>query len=294
MLPAIERAGGGRFRLGELAALFREVVMPAQVEPSTREGYYRSWKGVVTWLLAYDAADQGLPMPLETLEGLTMEMLIAGASVNTIKNVWCAIEDRHRMFGHRPPLWAPGAFRRRLKALASIQGAPTRLVFPIGVHHVQAMLRLIGLTPKERRNVILVVSGTVMCARVSEPTRVQTCDVHWGVDACFDAQYEEGIGIKIRKGKTDTGRRGLMTRVPPSTLQRRMREYAIEQGLHVHPRCTKSNHPGAKCPFLPTVLPKGPSAGAAFCTNRRAEYASGDDPTKRNGRGQVRDGYAGR
>ena len=53
-----------------------------------------------------------LPMDLSTLEVVTMEWLIAGASDNTIRSMcqWCAIEDRHRMFGLRQPLWEPGAF----------------------------------------------------------------------------------------------------------------------------------------------------------------------------------------
>ena len=59
--------------------------MPAQVEVSTRSGHYSAWRGVVTWLLAHDSAYKGLPMASETLEALTMEWLIAGASVNTIK-----------------------------------------------------------------------------------------------------------------------------------------------------------------------------------------------------------------
>jgi len=256
LLPSVERAGGGRFRLAELAALFRTAVLPAQVEVSTRSGYYSAWRGVVTWLLAHDSADKGLPMNLETLEALTMEWLIAGASVNTIKNVWSAIEDRHRMFGHRPPLWAPGAFRRRLKALSSLQGSPTKLVFPIGVHHVQAMTRLIGLSAVQKRNVILVAVGTVMCARPSEPTSVQTCDVHWGVDAAFHARYEDGVGVKVRKRKNDTGRRGIMTRIPGGSLQRMMRQYALEQQLVVSPRCTKPDKPGAACPYCPPFFPK--------------------------------------
>ena len=137
LLPSVERPeGGGRFRIAELTALFRSAVLPAQVEPGTRAGYYRAWRGVVTWLIAHDTADQGLPMDLSTLEAVTMEWLMAGASVSTIRNMWCAIEDGHRMFGHRPPFWEPGAFRRRLKALSSIRGSPTKLAFPIGVHHV--------------------------------------------------------------------------------------------------------------------------------------------------------------
>ena len=157
-------------------------------------------------------------MDLATLEAVTMEWLIAGASVNTIRNMWSAIEDRHRMFGHRPPLWEPGAFRRRLKALSSIRGSPTKLVFPIGVHHMQAMLRLIGLSPVQRGNVVLVACGTVMCARPCEVPSVQTCDVHWGVDAAFHVRSVDGVGMKVKKMKNDTARRVIMTRVPRSTL----------------------------------------------------------------------------
>jgi hypothetical protein len=45
-----------------------------------------------------------LPMDLSTLEVVTMEWLIAGTCVIPICSMWCAIEDRHRMFGLRQPL----------------------------------------------------------------------------------------------------------------------------------------------------------------------------------------------
>jgi len=257
ILPSVERAEGtGRFRIAELTALFRSTVLPAQVEASTRGGYYRHWRGVVTWLLAHEVADEGLPMSLATLEALTMEWLIAGASVNTIKNMWSAVEDRHRMFGHQPPLWQPGAFRRRLKALSSIHGCPTKLVFPIGVHHIKAMLRLIGLSPLQQRNVILVAVGTVMCARPCEMPALQVCDVHWGVHAAFHSMFSDGIGLKVKKRKNDVERRGLMTRVPAGLLQRFMLAYVQEQRLMVNPRCTKADKPGARCPYCPPLFPK--------------------------------------
>ena len=45
LLPSVERlGGGGRFRIDELTALFRTAVLPAQVEPGTRVGYYRAWR----------------------------------------------------------------------------------------------------------------------------------------------------------------------------------------------------------------------------------------------------------
>jgi len=120
----------------------------------------------VTWLIAHDTADQGLPMDLSTLEAVTMEWLIAGASVSTIRNMWCAIEDGHRMFGHRPPFWEPGAFRRRLKALSSIRGSPTKLAFPIGVHHVSG-----HATPSL---VSARCSGATSCWLHAEPPYVRT------------------------------------------------------------------------------------------------------------------------
>ncbi len=81
------------------------------------------------------------------------------------------------MFGHRPPLWEPGAFRRRLKALSLIRGSPTKLVFPIGVHHVQGMLRLhwsqLGAAAQRRAG---CMRNRHMCAPMQIPS-VQACNV---------------------------------------------------------------------------------------------------------------------
>ena len=74
------------------------------MERGTRSRYYRAWRGVVTRLTPYNAADQGLPMDRSTLEVVTMEWPITGASDNTIHSMWYAVEDRHHMFGLRQPL----------------------------------------------------------------------------------------------------------------------------------------------------------------------------------------------
>jgi hypothetical protein len=58
------------------------------------------------------------------------------------------------------------------------------------------------------------------------------------------------VGVKVRKRKNDTGRRGIMTWIPGGSLQRMMRQYALEQQLAVSPRCTKPDKPGAACPYL--------------------------------------------
>ena len=58
------------------------------------------------------------------------------------------------------------------------------------------------------------------------------------------------MGVKVRKRKNDTGRRGIMTRKLSGSLQLMMRQYALEQQLAVSPHCTKPDKPGAACPYL--------------------------------------------
>ena len=179
----------------------------------------------MTRLLAHDAADQGLPMSRALLEALTMELLLMGSSVGSIRNIWSAIENRHRMYGHEPPLGEPGSFRRRIKALSSLRGQPSKLLFPMGRRHVRALLRLVGLTWTQKHNVLLVVTGTVMCARVSEPAGLLICNVFPDVDVPFDPVYQGGIGTKIVKRKNDTKRSGIMTRIPPGPVAERLLQW---------------------------------------------------------------------
>jgi hypothetical protein len=259
VLPGISRArGSGRFTTTELSSLYRAAVMPSQLEQSSRRGYFASWRTVVTWLLAHDAADQGLPMTKKLLDALTMELLLMGATVGSIRNIWSSVEDRHRTYGHTPPLGEPGAFRRGLKALSSLRGQPTKLLFPLGRRHVQALLRLAGLTWFQKRNVLLTLTGTVMCSRVSEPAGLRICNVFPDIDVPYDPTYAGGYGLKIVKRKNDTKRRGIMTRVPPGPLAERLRKWIAEERLVRHPQCTLESSPGARCRFCPPLFPKSP------------------------------------
>jgi hypothetical protein len=88
----------------ELAAIFDECVMPAQLQQSTRVNYWGSWKTVLTWGVAHEEVKSLLPMTQETLKAITQEMLMVGCAAGTIRNLWSAIEDRHRIFGYMPPL----------------------------------------------------------------------------------------------------------------------------------------------------------------------------------------------
>ncbi len=83
----------------ELAAIFDECVMPAQLQQSSRVNYWGSWKTVLTWGVAHEEVKSLLPMTQETLKAITQEMLMVGCAAGTIRNLWAAIEDRHRVFG---------------------------------------------------------------------------------------------------------------------------------------------------------------------------------------------------
>ena len=107
-------------------------------------------------------------MSKTVIKALSQELLMVGCSPGTIRNIWSSIEDRHRRFGHSLPLGEFGDFRRMYKAVAAVRGAPSRLIFPMGVHHLKRMLELIGLTPAQSRNVLVAATGMALSCRVVE------------------------------------------------------------------------------------------------------------------------------
>jgi hypothetical protein len=114
----------------ELAAIFDECVLPSQLQQSTQAGYWGSWKTVLTWGIAHEEVRSLLPMSQGTLKAMTQEMLMVGCAAGTIRNLWSAIEDRHRIVGYPPPFdMRGGDFLRYSKAVASVKGMPSRLIF---------------------------------------------------------------------------------------------------------------------------------------------------------------------
>jgi hypothetical protein len=135
----------------ELAAIFDECVLPspAQLQQSTRQGYWSSWRTVLTWGVAHDEVKSLLPMAQDTLnlKAITQEGLMIGMSAATIWNLrsgWVSNRRSpqdvrlHASLGNA----GGGKFSRYSKAVASAKGIPSRLIFPVGVHHVQQMLAL--------------------------------------------------------------------------------------------------------------------------------------------------------
>jgi hypothetical protein len=58
-----------------LAAIFKECLLPSQLQQPTREAYYSAWRAVVTWGVAHEEVKALLPMSQDTLRAITQEML---------------------------------------------------------------------------------------------------------------------------------------------------------------------------------------------------------------------------
>ena len=239
----------------QLAAIFDESIMPAALQQSTRNSYFASWKVVLSWGIAHDEVKLLLPMSRDTLKAITQELLMVGCSAGSIRNIWSAIEDRHRRFGYAPPLGMEGDFSRMARAVGSVRGQPSRLIFPIGVHHVQRLMELIGLTLTQKRDMLACVLGTVACLRVGEVENLQLCDLKWGHDAAWHADYEGSMAIGIYKRKQDQVRKGLFPRVG-SAVTSRVRAFVEELGLETSEECSKGRAPGARCRTCPPVFPR--------------------------------------
>jgi hypothetical protein len=202
-------------------------------------------------------------MGLPVLKAITQEMLMLGSSAGTIRNLWSAIEDRHRFFGYTPQLAArEGDFSRYSKAVASVKEMPSRVIFPIGTHHVRLMLELVGLSLAQRRDILICVLGTVMCLRVGEISQLQICDVLWRLDGGFHVMYVNTLGCRIYKRKQDTARKGLYP-MAGSEVANRLRFYVNSLGLKVSANCSKGRSPGARCRACAPLFPKLKNNAAA-------------------------------
>ena len=259
--PAVIRTDHipGIWSLSQLSTMFREQVLPAQLQVSSRKGYWSLWRSVVTWGIAHQSVHLLLPMDLDTLMALTQDFLITGCSASLIKNLFSAIEDRHHMFQLVPPLGQPLMFKRLFQAVASIKGTPARIRFPISKAYIHQLLMLTGLTPLQNRDVIMVCAGTVMSLRVSEVSQAQTCDALFAFDAAYDPQYIRSLMLHVWKRKQDTRRHGHFPRVAPANnreldLVLRLQQYLESVNNIVSPLCTKLRFPAARCPYCPPLF----------------------------------------
>jgi hypothetical protein len=148
---------------------------------------------------------------------------------------------------------AAADFSRFSKAVASVKGMPSRLIFPIGVHHIQRLLDLVGLTIAQWRDMLICVVGMIMCLRVNEVDQLQICDVLWYLDAAFHAKYQNTFACRLYKRKQDTARRGLYPKAGAAVADR-LQAYTNHLGLAVSANCSKGRSPRARCRACMPVL----------------------------------------
>jgi hypothetical protein len=80
------------------------------------------------------------PMSTSTLKALTMDLIGLQTPCSIILAVWSSIQNRHRRAGLRPPIHGPNEFSAWTSLLASLQGAPHTLLYPIHRSMVQRLL----------------------------------------------------------------------------------------------------------------------------------------------------------
>ena len=137
-------------------------------------------------------------------------------------------------------------FSRYSKAVVSVKGLPSRLLFPIRVHHIHLILQADNQPLAQLRNTMTTVLGTVTCMRVSEVAQLQLCDALWRFDAAFHIKYAESLACRIYKRKQDTASKGLYPRAG-SVVFTRLLAYTERAGLQVDEACTKGRSPCARC-----------------------------------------------
>ena len=89
-----------------------------------------------------------------------------GCATGTICNIWSAIEDRHHRYGYTLLLGMQGDSTRMSKVVAAVRGQPSCFIFPVGSHHVRALLELAGLSDIQTRDMLICVLGTTARMRV--------------------------------------------------------------------------------------------------------------------------------
>mmetsp|Transcript_3245 Transcript_3245/g.9171 ORF Transcript_3245/g.9171 Transcript_3245/m.9171 type:complete len:350 (+) Transcript_3245:1501-2550(+) len=291
-------AGGARVE--DLVAAYNQELLPARTQPSTRRAYWRLWRICLTWGVAWNALDQLIPMSEDTLKAFTYAMVQCGCSPDSISQCWAAIQHRHRFFKLPAPLAGRGEFSAWRRGLRSVNGNPRNLAQPIDRHLVAELLETRPAAPRDIRDKLLTVVGTIACLRTAEIAALQVCDVMFDFHVgSGGARYRGTAALRVIKRKNDSERRGhfpVLGRAqdPRRRVVRQLKEYMASLHLAVQPGCGKAGKPGARCDACPPLFPKltlgGQRASQQPCSRqmvaeavKHAVAAVGRDPSRFTG-----------
>ena len=263
-MPAVEvRGSSGRAGLLTVAAgasLFHSEVMTSALADKTRARYHDLWRGFVTYGLAQRDLQSIMPATKEMVQAWAMQLLMLGASPSLVRSSIAAVQTRHSEYGFPAPLSSePRLFKRTMRAVFALQGAPRQQITPITRNMMRRLMQLRELTPGQRRDVALTVAGTQLCARVGEIKRLQVCDFLKNFDLAYSRRYRGSAAMRIRKRKQDRERKGLYPRLLKGSTKtmcivKRLRNMMTERRLAVSARCTKQERPAARCPHCPPLF----------------------------------------
>jgi integrase len=243
-----------------LTASFDSLIGPARNTPSTRAKNWDMWSTAVTWGVARGTAHLLLPMKTSTLKALTMDMLGLGTPRSVILATWSAVQNRHRAAGLRTPIDGPGEFSAWTRTLASLQGAPRPLLFPI---HKTMVRRLLAWRPTgilDNRDRLATCLATVACLRVAELISLRACNILFNFHCAYGIPgYDGTMALRIVKRKNDSERKGHYPAVgrsanPDLDLVHQLRTWMRYNGIEIHPLCSAS--PGAQCKVCPPLFAK--------------------------------------
>jgi integrase len=151
-----------------------------------------------------------LPATPATVAAYVDALAAAGRSPATVRQAVWGIGALHRAAGVEDPSKAEEV-RLALRRMARAVGTRQRQAAPVGEGDVRLLLRLVGPSPAERRDVALLLVMRDLLARRSEAVALALADVSFAPDGSATAI--------IRRSKTDATGQGEVRWLSPRTVK---------------------------------------------------------------------------
>ena len=251
---------GAATSAASLSDAFDSLIGLARNTPSTRAKNWDMWATTLTWGVARDTLDLLLPMRTSTLKAFTMDLMGLSTPRSVILAIWSAVQNRHRIAGYKTPINGPGEFSAWTRMLASLQGAPRPLLFPIHKTMIHKLLAWRPASVLDNRDRLATCLATITCLRVAELIALRVCNVLFNFHCSYGVPgYEGTMALRIVKRKNDSERKGHYpavgrSRNPELDLVHQLRIWLSLNNISAHPSCSAS--PGVQCKSCPPVFSK--------------------------------------
>ena len=253
-----------------LSAAFTSLVWPSRNAVSTRAKNWTMWATAVTWGVARNATHLLFPMATSTLQALTMDLLGLRTPRSVILAIWSAVQNRHRGAGLRTPIRGHNEFSAWTRLLASLQGAPRPLLYPIHRTMVQRLLAWRPQSVADNRDRLATSLATICCLRVAELRALRVCHLLFDFHCAYGIPcYEGTLAVHVVKRKNDSERRGHYPAVgrssnPDLDLVHQLRVWLRFLGIEQHPLC--SSRAGVQCHTCPPIFPCLTNGPGSVCS----------------------------